>query len=91
MHVVICYDIFDDKRRNQVVKVLEGYGNRVQYSVFEFHLDAMRLNELKMKLIRLVDAQSDQVRYYELCNKDACDIRVYGKMGLVQDSPFIVL
>ena len=32
---VVSYDIGSDKLRNKVAKVLLGYGNRVQYSVFE--------------------------------------------------------
>ena len=33
---VVTYDISDDKRRNQVVKLLESLGTRMNYSVFEF-------------------------------------------------------
>ena len=36
---VISYDIPDDRRRNQLAKVLKGFGTRVQYSVFEAHLN----------------------------------------------------
>ena len=31
---VISYDIPDDKRRKKIADLLEGYGQRVQYSVF---------------------------------------------------------
>ena len=33
--VVIAYDIVDDKHRTKISKLLEGYGERVNYSVFE--------------------------------------------------------
>jgi CRISPR-associated protein Cas2 len=36
--VVVSYDITDDKRRVRMAKTLLGYGQRVQYSVFEAHL-----------------------------------------------------
>ena len=39
MFVVVAYDIPDDRRRTRVAKVLEDYGDRVQYSVFEMNLD----------------------------------------------------
>ena len=36
---LVCYDITSDRVRNKIVKTLEGYGRRVQYSVFECDLD----------------------------------------------------
>ena len=33
--VVVAYDIVSDKRRNKMVKFLEQYGKRINYSVFE--------------------------------------------------------
>ncbi len=39
---VVSYDIGSDKLRNKVAKVLLGYGNRVQYSVFECHISQER-------------------------------------------------
>ena len=35
IYVVIAYDIPEDKRRTKVAKALEGYGERMQYSLFE--------------------------------------------------------
>ena len=44
MLVLIVYDIPDNKRRTKLSKFLEGYGRRVQKSVFEcfISLDEMR-------------------------------------------------
>jgi len=39
---VICYDVVEDKRRNQVFKALQGFGQNVQYSVFECELRARK-------------------------------------------------
>ena len=35
MFYLICYDVVNDRRRNRVSRLLEGYGLRVQKSVFE--------------------------------------------------------
>ena len=35
---VVSYDIPDNKRRTKVMKLLEGYGRRAQFSVFECHV-----------------------------------------------------
>ena len=74
MFYLISYDIPDDRRRSQLAKVLKGYGNRVQYSVFEAHLNGRQFDELKQTVARLIDASEDSVRYYALCN--ACVERI---------------
>lgn len=36
---VFAYDVVDDEQRARVAKVLEGVGERLQYSVFAAELD----------------------------------------------------
>ena len=43
---VISYDISDTKTRNQLAKILEGYGTRIQYSVFECYMGREKFNVL---------------------------------------------
>ena len=74
MFYVISYDIPDDGRRNQLAKVLKGFGTRVQYSVFEAHLSRAQYQELKRAVARVIDPAEDSVRYYTLCG--ACTARV---------------
>ncbi|OHB99614.1 MAG: CRISPR-associated endonuclease Cas2 [Planctomycetes bacterium RIFCSPLOWO2_12_FULL_39_13] len=50
MRHLICYDIEDDKVRARLVKLLEAYGVRIQYSVFEFNLSKARWADLKLNL-----------------------------------------
>lgn len=66
MFVVVCYDIPDNMRRNRVGKMLEGFGCRVQKSVFECDLEQKHLDKLKQKLRQLLQDE-DSVRYYYLC------------------------
>ena len=68
MFYVISYDIPDDGRRNRLAKVLKGFGTRVQYSVFEAHLNRRQYEELKQTVARLIESSEDSVRYYALCN-----------------------
>ena len=74
MFYVISYDIPDDRRRNQLAKVLNGFGTRVQYSVFEAHLNRRQYEALKQAVERLLEPAEDSVRYYALCS--ACVERV---------------
>ena len=69
MFVVVCYDIPDDRRRLKVMKVLEGVGERAQYSVFECHLRRQELARLKKRLKDLIQEREDDVRFYLLCEQ----------------------
>jgi len=66
MFVVVCYDISGDRRRNKVGKILEGFGTRVQKSVFECDLQLKQLQKLRQKLTKVL-RDEDSVRYYYLC------------------------
>ncbi|MCG9129579.1 CRISPR-associated endonuclease Cas2 [Candidatus Poribacteria bacterium] len=68
MFYVISYDIPDNGRRNQLDKVLKGYGTRVQYNVFEAHLNKPQFEELRDAVNSVIDPSDDSVRYYTLCS-----------------------
>lgn len=74
MLVLICYDIADDRRRAKAAQVVEGFGDRVQASVYECRLDQARLTALRASLTQLVDARSDCAHIYVLCERDAADV-----------------
>jgi len=42
VQVVVAYDISNDKRRNKVAKCLQGYGERVNFSIQEIPHTANR-------------------------------------------------
>lgn len=67
MLMVVTYDVADDRRRVRLHTFLLGYGDAVQESVFECHLDDRQENALKRGVRRLVRSPADQVRYYRLC------------------------
>jgi len=67
MLFIICYDISDDRRRKKVSDILEGYGTRVQESVFESNINIKLLEELILKLSENISA-TDSVRIYPLCS-----------------------
>ncbi|MEJ5300491.1 MAG: CRISPR-associated endonuclease Cas2 [Thermodesulforhabdaceae bacterium] len=68
MFYVVTFDISDDRIRYRVVKVLKGYGYRVQKSVFECpHLTEEKLMRLVRRLEALIDFKTDSIRYYAQC------------------------
>lgn len=65
---VICYDIFDDRRRRHVSLVLESNGWRVQESVFECRLSEGETIRLLRRLECLIDREAgDQLLAIQLC------------------------
>jgi CRISPR-associated protein Cas2 len=64
MLVIVVYDIPNDRRRDRLATFLEGYGRRVQKSVFECFLSLQDMKQLHAKVKRQVKASEDNVRFY---------------------------
>jgi len=67
MNYVVSYDISDDKRRKQLSDILEGYGIRVNYSLFEININEIKLKNLLLKIYEIIDEKDDSVRFYHIC------------------------
>ncbi len=65
---VIAYDIPNDKRRTKIHKILCGFGDWTQYSLFECFLDKRELVSMRARLNNVLNADEDSVRIYPLCN-----------------------
>lgn len=76
--VVFAYDIPDDGRRNRVAKILEGYGFRVQKSVFECFLTEERIKQAVEELMKVIDPEEDNLRLYRLCRSCRDRRKSYG-------------
>lgn len=88
---VVSYDIPNDKRRRKVNKVLEGYGRRVQYSVFECDLDEGKINKLEQALAREIEEAEDDIRMYPLNKADLERARLLGKAELRQKQAYYIV
>lgn len=64
---VVAYDISDDRRRNQVVKLLDKYGERVNFSVYECLFTAGRFKQIQEAVLKRINTDEDQVVYYPIC------------------------
>ncbi len=64
MLVLVVYDIPDNKRRTKLSKFLEGYGRRVQKSVFECFISLDEMEKLYEKVRTKVKSDEDNVRFY---------------------------
>jgi CRISPR-associated protein Cas2 len=63
---LVSYDICDPKRLRRVARALEGFGVRLQYSVFECPLDDLRLARLKAEVHPLLKHDEDQILFVSL-------------------------
>jgi CRISPR-associated protein Cas2 len=91
MLIVVSYDIPSDRRRTKLAHKLKDFGKRVQYSVFECHLDERALQTLRERIGRLLDLEEDSVRIYRLCKE--CDglLEVLGTARRTDDPDIYVL
>lgn len=64
MLVLVVYDIPDNKRRTGLATFLEGYGRRVQKSVFECFLTRQEMKSLHRDVERQINTTEDNVRFY---------------------------
>jgi CRISPR-associated protein Cas2 len=72
------YDVRDDRRLHRVAKLLEGYGERVQYSVFRCRLSERTRNELLWRLDSILE-EEDALLVVPLCSDCAGGIVQRGK------------
>ena len=63
---LIAYDISDDRRLRKVIKIMESYGQRLQYSVFL--CDLTRVEELawRREMLGVIALRADSVVVIDL-------------------------
>ncbi len=64
---LICYDVRDAKRLRKTAKHMEGYGERMQYSVFRCWLNQRAMEKLRWELTELLTPEDD-VLFIPLCS-----------------------
>ena len=63
---LVCYDVHDPARLRKCAKHLEGYGQRMQESVFRLWLTKTGLEKLRWELTEMLDPV-DEVMLVPLC------------------------
>ena len=57
---IVSYDISDPKRLRQVFQTMRGWGDHLQYSVFECDLDPRQARQLEARFTHLVNPDDRQ-------------------------------
>jgi len=91
MFYIVSYDIADDTRRRRIQKILEGFGTRVQYSVFECEISELQYKDMKTRIVAVMDGEFDSVRFYNPCASCSGKTDFVGNGAILEDdSHFIV-
>ncbi len=94
MSYLVCYDISDEKRLRKVFKAMRGFGDHLQYSVFECQLTPMDLARCRHELSGIIHHDEDQVLFVNLGPAEGRGDRVItalGKAYTAVDAPCIVV
>lgn len=86
--VLVIYDIIDDKRRQKLSKLLEGYGTRIQRSAFEAMITKSKYNKL-INILSKFASPEDSIRVYKIIGKGK--VVSFGKTIDYSDDDVIVL
>lgn len=91
---IVCYDICEPKRLRRVFKTLRGWGDHLQYSVFECQLTRTDLVRLRATLSEVIHHTEDQVLFVDLGPSKGRGERVISAIGKPYvniDAPLIVV
>ena len=91
---LVCYDISDDKRLRKVFKLMRGFGDHLQYSIFECQFTPSDLVRCREALRDVIKHTEDQVLFVNLGPAEGRGDRVITSLGIPyvnMDAPCIVV
>jgi CRISPR-associated protein Cas2 len=71
MMVLVAYDVETEskggqRRLRRVARACQGFGQRVQFSIFECNIDPAQWVNLRSRLVQEIDPAKDSLRFYFL-------------------------
>ena len=91
MRYLISYDIPDDKVRDKMVRFLEEFAYRIQYSVFSCNLDAKESKFIWQALLVIAaESEGSSVLMTPLCKSCEKNFKLSGK-PLEEEKGFLVV
>jgi CRISPR-associated protein Cas2 len=78
LHVIIAYDI-GVERLHKVYLVMKQYLNWIQNSAFEGDLSLGQLEELRVKVMKVIDEDQDSIVVFLVSNPEWIDRKVWGR------------
>ncbi len=78
MYTIIVYDV-EQKRVGKMCKLLRGYLNWIQNSVFEGEITVGKFAELKAKIYKIINEELDSVIIFQMESNKWLKRHVLGK------------
>lgn len=91
MTYLFAYDITDTCRRNNVSKLLERFGLRVQKSIFQCDVSPDLAEKIKTALLGIINEKEDRLFFYPLCGGCFGKARLLGNGSMLEISGFEIL
>jgi CRISPR-associated protein Cas2 len=79
---IVSYDISCPKRLRRVYRLMRGWGDHIQLSVFRCEMNARELVELRSRLAKIINSVEDQVLFVDVGpveGRGSTSIRAIGK------------
>lgn len=90
VYCLVIYDISDNKRRRNLIKILNQFGNRVQKSAFDSYLTVSKYKLLQDRLDGFYRQElNDQIRLYRLGVKQ--ELIIWGDEILAENDDLVFL
>jgi CRISPR-associated protein Cas2 len=90
VYVAVVYDIVEDRRRARLAAILQGYGQRIQRSLFECDLEERHFMRLLRELTDFVEP-GDDLRIYRFPQANERNVLILGGLPLVRRPSIIVV
>jgi CRISPR-associated protein Cas2 len=84
---IVTYDVCDPKRLRKVYKLMLGWGEHLQLSVFQCELNARELIELRTELSQVIRASEDQVLFVDVGTVEGRSAGAITSLGRVYSDP----
>lgn len=78
---IVTYDVSDAKRLRRVFRLLKGYGEHLQFSVFRCDLSRMSLAKMKAELNEVINSEKDQVLIIDVGPTEGRGEEVFESLG----------
>ena len=96
MWILVTYDVNTGtatgrRRLRRVAKICEGYGTRVQKSVFECRLSDNHYEVMKRRLLKAIAPEDDSLRIYRLPEKSSRALETFGVDNAVDFTDTLVV
>ena len=87
---VVAYDVPEDRRRTRIHKILSGFGQWTQFSLFECYLTDKEYLRLRQLLERHMSDSQDSVRFYPLCQACRGGVETVGSKPPAEPGMYVV-